>query len=698
MRSDQQEFTVYAKLRRMTPREIAGEVLLRSNRRIRHLLGRLIDRPLSSYISDGDLQRSLRRPISEVSQSVREGRLPHLTPGLADLNRTAETVKGLFPASVEVSRRAAESILNHRITLFEREFDLGSDIDWHSDPNSGIGWPLEHYTRVKIVRGDGSDARVVWELNRFHHLVILGRAYALSADESYAEEFFRQLDSWNEQNPPRFGLNWTTAMEVAIRAVNLIAAFALFRQSPLVTDDRVALMLKMLIAHGRFIRSNLEFSHRTLSNHYLSDLIGLYAIGTTMPDLKEADEWMRFAHVELLNELMLRQVYDDGVNYEGSTAYHRLVTELFTLFILFSEITGLVLPGPCRKRVEAMYDFIRYCRKPDGTSPTIGDSDDGRILKFKDRSALDHSYLMSMGAMLFRNRKFKASDNVDEESLWWFGEKGLRTFEQLHKSDRLPGSKAFSNAQIFIQRKDNFYSIIDCGDHGIGGRGSHAHSDALSLELFAFDRTFLRDPGTFAYTGDPEWRNIFRSTSYHNTVRVDSLDISRIDRNQLFALGENVKPVINRWESNAECDVIEATHYGYATLEAPVTHRRTVTFDKRDFYWKVEDQLTGEGEHLFEFFFNFDAGLKVEIMGDGRVLAESTDDALAIVSLSEHDYEIVEEERWVSPSYGTRVRSSAIIFRLRASTPCENLFLLIPYRRGDEERVEKLVAQERVKR
>jgi len=681
----------------MTQREIAGELLLRSNRRVRHIMGRLIDRSVSSYISDADLHRSLRRPISEVSKSLREGRSPNLTPGLADLNRTAETVKRLFPQSIEESRRAAEAILEHRITIFEKEFDLGPNIDWRVDPVTGIGWPLEHYTRVKIVRGDGSDARIVWELNRLHHLVILGRAYALNGDESYAEEFFKQLDSWNEQNPPRFGLNWTTAMEVAIRSINLIAAFELFRQSPLLTDDRVAMALKMLLAHGRFIRSNLEFSHRTLSNHYLSDLIGLYAIGTTMPDLKEADEWIRFAHVELLNELVCRQVYDDGVSYEGSTAYHRLVTELYTFFILFSETTGLVLPVHCRKRVEAMYDFIRYCQKPDETSPAIGDSDDGRMMKFRDRSALDHSYLMSMGAMMFRNRKFKTSDIVDEESLWWFGEKGLRTFEHLHKSGHLTGSKAFRNAQIFIQRKDDFYSIIDCGDHGINGRGSHAHSDALSFELFAFDRTFLRDPGTFAYTGNPEWRNIFRSTSYHNTVRVDGMDISRIDHNQLFALGENVKPGINHWESNAEHDVLDATHSGYATLKRPVTHRRKITFDKRDLYWKVEDLFTGEGEHLFEFFLNFDAGLNVEI-ADRQIIAVSDDSALAIVALSDSEFEIVEEERWVSPSYGTRVRSSAIIFRLRATVPCENTLLLIPYRRSDEERIEKLVAQEQVKK
>jgi hypothetical protein len=696
--SKAEKITLYKKLRKMTPQEIAGEIFLRSNRRVRHMLSRMIDNSTSSYISDGDLDRALTKPISEVTLSIREGRLPNLTPGLADLNRIAENIKRLFPDAIDDARRAADSIRNHRITLFEKVFDFGPDIDWHTDPMTGVRWPLEHYTVMQIVRGITSDARVVWELNRMHHLVMLGRAYALTGDEIYTEEFFEQIDSWNRQNPPRFGLNWTTAMEVAIRAINLIAAFEMFRHSPLVTDDRIVLILKMLLAHGRFIRSNLEYSHRVLSNHYLSDLIGLFAIGTAMPALKESDEWKRFAHSQLFTELMTRQVYEDGVSYEGSTGYHRLVTELFTLFLVLSEANEFVSPEGERDRVQAMYDFMRHYLKPDATAPAIGDSDDGRLIKFKDRQSQDHSYMMSMGAILFQNRKFKWSDQIDEEALWWFGEKGLKRFESLQTCDREPGSKAFRNAQIFIQRKENFYSIIDCGDHGINGRGSHAHSDALSIEVFAFDRTFLRDPGTFAYTGSADWRNIFRSTAYHNTVRVDEIDISRIDQRQLFALGENVKPKINLWESNAERDVLDASHSGYATLDKPVTHRRVVTFDKRDLYWKIEDSFTGEGDHLFEFFFNFDAGLEVSISDDKRAVAASHDSALAVVVLSDRQLDIAEEERWVSPSYGTRVRSSAIIFRIRASIPCENALLLIPYKLGDEERIEKLVEQERMKR
>src|SRR5205085_8175153 len=114
---------------------------------------------------------------------------------------------------------------------------------------------------MPVAQGKSSDVRAVWELNRLHHLVTLGRAYALSNDERYTTGFIHQLTSWCEANPPNFGINWLVAMEAGIRAVNMIAALDLFRASPMLTDVVIELILKMLLAHGRFIRANLEFSH-----------------------------------------------------------------------------------------------------------------------------------------------------------------------------------------------------------------------------------------------------------------------------------------------------------------------------------------------------------------------------------------------------------------------------------------------------
>lgn len=686
---------VREKLKGMTPRDVAAESLLRARRQASRAIRRASDDPFATYISDEQLGRSLgNEPPARVAASVRERREFRLTPGLADLARTVETVKQFFPGSIDEAAREADAIVQRQVTIFGQVYALGPKIDWHADPRTGVRWPLEHFTRTLLRRGNGSDVRMVWELNRLHHLAALGRAYALTDDERYAEEFLIQIASWYEENPPRFGVNWTVAMEVAIRAVNIVAAFEMFRASPHMTDEAVELILKMLLAHGRFIRSNLEFSHRGTSNHYLSNLIGLFVIGMTVPELGESGAWVKLSTPRLLKE-MDRQVLADGVDYEGSTGYHRLVLEIYALFFSLSHANGLEIPGRYWERLEAMFDFVRAYVKPDRTAPIIGDSDDGRLIRFKERPASDHSYLNSVAAVLLESEEFKQSSRMDEEALWWFGEDGREAFESLPASESGPSSQAFPQAQIFIQRTDSIYAIIDCGDHGARGYGSHAHSDALSFEAFCMGRTFLRDPGTFVYTASSRWRNLFRSTAYHNTVQIDGEDISRVTEGQLFALGPNVRPRVNRWECTPERDTLDADHDSYTRLPRPVVHRRIIMLDKREGYWAVEDIFTGEGPHQFEFFFNFDAGLDVRVESGNRVIAHDETVALAIVPASANAFETKITSRWVSPGYGTRMRSSGIIYRLHTDVPFENVMLLIPYKLGDEERVERLIGAEK---
>ncbi|HKP88299.1 MAG TPA: alginate lyase family protein, partial [Blastocatellia bacterium] len=380
----------------------------------------------------------------------------------------------------------------------------------------------------------------------------------------------------------------------------------------------------------------------------------------------------------------------DGADYESSIAYHRYALEIFALFFSMSTSSGIELPGRYWERLEAMFDFTRGYLKPDGRAPLIGDSDDGRLIKFKQRPPTDHSYLMSIGAVLVENETFKQSSRIDEEAIWWFGEEGREAFESLPVSEDESRSRAFRDSQIFVQREGELYAIIDCGDHGLQGRGSHAHSDALSIEVFAYGRTFLRDPGTFVYTASNRWRNVFRSTAYHNTVRVDGKEISPIDESQLFALGPNVSPRVNRWESDGERDVLDAEHHAYLRLSQPVTHRRIITFDKREGFWIIEDLFEGEGAHQIEFFFNFDSGLEVKIEGDNRAVVRDEHAALQIIPASENTFETKITSRWVSPSYGTRLASSGIMYRLYANVPFKNVFLIVPYRAGEEEKVKRI--------
>ena len=349
------------------------------------------------------------------------------------------SLKGVLAQSEEVIKDA-EEVCDHNFDLLgsgKRNVNTQSGkIDWHRDFKSGERWnPQVFYTDTAIVKGNGSDIKVPWELSRFQHLPTLGKAYWLTGNEKYAREFVDEIDDWIESNPPLYGVNWTNTMEIAIRAVNWIWGYYFFKDSQEVSDEFLLKFLKSLFIHGRHIIGNLERSLRGInSNHYLSDIVGLVYLGVTFPEFKEARKWREFGIKELVNE-MKKQVYLDGVNYEGSISYHRLVAELFLSTTLLCLKNGITFPQWYMNRLEKMIVFVMYYTKPDGTAPQIGDNDDGRLhilANYGTWNRLDHRYLLSIGVVLFKRRDFKeAAGEFHEEAFWLLGEEGLDTFDML---------------------------------------------------------------------------------------------------------------------------------------------------------------------------------------------------------------------------------------------------------------------------
>ena len=255
---------------------------------------------------------------------------PRFFPGFADPKQTADLQRQLFPAeTARLIARADRIVDEHCWPLlgFGEKCFGKVEIQWNRDPLSGFDWPLDYHADIALIRNDGSDARVVWELNRLSHLVTLGRAYADTNDERFSQEFLRQLELWRTQNPVGRGVNWNCAMEVALRAMNLLAAFTFFLRSPHTDEFALKEQLQMFDQHGAHIQRNLEFSHIATSNHYLCDVAGLLWLGVMLPELAAASEWRDFGLRELLAE-MNKQILPDGADWEASTGYHRLKAEL----------------------------------------------------------------------------------------------------------------------------------------------------------------------------------------------------------------------------------------------------------------------------------------------------------------------------------------------------------------------------------
>ncbi|HEX2208438.1 MAG TPA: heparinase II/III family protein, partial [Longimicrobium sp.] len=299
-------------------------------------------------------------------------------------------------------------------------------IDWHLDFKSGHRWSeAAWHGRIRYGHLPGVDVKVPWELARMQHLPQLAWAYALARAgepgfrpaEAYVREFRGQVLDFIATNPPRFGVNWTTAMDVGIRAANWVVAYDLFRAAGAELDAPFrAELARSVHAHAAYLIRHLEWHAGTRGNHYLADVAGLLFCAAYLPRTAQTDAWLAFAVQEIIGETE-HQFTPDGACFEASTAYHRLSAEM----VVYS--TALVLglrddkraalaeydaarhrvrpplrrgPMPMHplpggtgtspfppahvERVQRMAEFTRDVTKPSGAIHQVGDNDSGRFL------------------------------------------------------------------------------------------------------------------------------------------------------------------------------------------------------------------------------------------------------------------------------------------------------------------------------
>src|SRR5208282_2413497 len=207
--------------------------------------------------------------------------------------------------------------------------DIGFPPRWNRDFVSGFEWEERPAAQLQpVVRHNGSDVKVPWELSRLQFLPVLAKAHLLSRDDKYREAARVLLLDWLKRNPVGVGVNWTLAMESALRGMSL--CFMLSLLQPLRPEERGwgRAVIRSIWEHLLYTEASLEFSHVVRSNHYLSNIVALLCMATFLegPDL----ERRRASYQHQVQEEIFRQVYEDGVDYEASLGYHVLVLQMFT--------------------------------------------------------------------------------------------------------------------------------------------------------------------------------------------------------------------------------------------------------------------------------------------------------------------------------------------------------------------------------
>ena len=479
---------------------------------------------------------------------------------------------------------------------------------WSKDFNTGYVWSKHYYRNMRVVPDNGSDVKIPWELSRFQFLPVIGKAFLLTNNDKYAQFAIKLIENWVESNPFLHGINWTCSMEVALRACNWFWACWFFKESKHWTPVFNRRLWIALWLHGKYIEKNLEDRGRYSNNHYLANIVGLLFLGIMCQQFPETQRWKNFGIQELIR-CMQEQVYSDGVGFENSTGYQRLVLEMIGFSAILCKKNQIELPNKFWTRLEKMFEFVASSIRPDGQTPHFGDSDDGRFFIFDNFSnwgRWDHRYLMKIGATLFNRSDFKAlSDQNSEEAFFLLGQEGKEIFDGLLLETYTPKSTHFPEGGICFLKNDHFYVAINAANAGVNGKGPHKHNDALHFDLSVNKDPVFLDSGTFCYSGNKLARNQFRSTSAHTTLMIDGIEQNDL-YGGLWGLKKNqTKVKVNRWKSNSNFDLFDIEHDGYTRLVKPVIHRRIFLLNKKDNQLFIIDKLIGQGTHKVDMFFHF---------------------------------------------------------------------------------------------
>lgn len=636
----------------------------------------LMTRP--SFASD--LRRAHKTFADWHPDAIAQSRL-YSSAAMASLDSYA----GDNPARIARCVRDAEMILGHQFDLLGsgpyiprcpyRVTEPGGyqPINWALDPVRNLSFPEGFdYKEWNLFRDrpEDADVKFPWELARCQHFLTLAQAWRVTGEARFAQEILDQIRDFHEKNPPGIGVNWTCTMDVGIRAANWAIALDLINNCEDIAEEDLFDAYCHLFDHGSFIRSNLENTYETTSNHYLSNVVGLHFIGAFFRDLPSGAEWISFSSKSVEHEIDV-QVLPDGADFESSIPYHRLVIELFLGSYRLSQHLGTPFSEHFAKRLSDMVNYLTGVLLPNGEMPIFGDADDGRLMIATDYAGWnrkDPRHLLAPASLALGNNDWRllTPESGAWEAIWWGFDISAYTPGQM-----LPGEnvKLYPDAGAAVSRsgpKHGRYLLVTNSIVGTVGFGNHKHNEQLSFEYHDAGVPLIVDPGSWVYTSDFEGRNLHRSTAYHNTIMIDEVEQNEFNPEWLFRMFEKANPEHLEFGRKGDAVVYEGLHHGYETqLDEPVLHKRHFEHDLATGALRIVDTLTGAGRHQLMWSFHLHPDVVAELDRNARLLILRVSDRVWTLSWEEAGYDAKLEDSWFSPSYG--VRQPTKVLRLNKS-------------------------------
>ena len=627
-------------------------------------------------MSPAEVAWRVRDQVLKVAWSRRQVRREQIIEGAPPPPGERRFTSILPPdTAARVPEEAKEAVLRSADRLLQGEWEvLGvvrTDLvqpDWFCDPVTGCrsvpdryAFRIDHRSEEQI-----GNVKQVWEISRLQHLTLLATAWSLTREEQYVCRVADHLRSWWRENPFLSGVHWTNGIELGIRLISLVWIRRLLDDWPGVADlfEHNALALQQIRWHQQYLAA-FRSRGSSANNHVIAEAAGQLVASCAFPWFPESERWRRTS-ARLLEQELIQNTFPSGIGREFASDYQCFVAELGFIAAVEADVSGHPLSSRVWERLCATADSAAALVDARLRSPRQGDSDEGRGLLLDAPPSNHWPSMLALADALVGRLDWWPQLSADAGSSIVGALASVRRHIEGRPAQR---PSRFADAGTTLLRTNGANEIwcrCDGGAHGYLSIAAHAHADALSVEVRYAGVDILADPGTYCYHGEPEWRSYFRSTLAHNTVELGG-------RNQSSDGGPFM------WVRQAtahEIEVIDdgdiarwtAEHDGYALLDPPALHRRSVLLDRASRSIDIIDEIEG-GRHDVRLAFHFGPEVQVKLQESCALLIWSTASTQEEARLelppglqwSLHRGEIEPILGWYSPGLGRRVPAFSLI-------------------------------------
>lgn len=345
-----------------------------------------------------------------------------------------------------LNRFSLEELLSGTVTLLHESGRPGGT-DWKEDSKSHL-WNFN--------------------LHYLEFLIPLAAAWRRSREQTYYECFRRYVRRWILDNRKGSGDGWHP-YTISLRLTNLWICMDGFGEVLEADEEFLQELQNSMYAQYCHLQKKLEL--HLLGNHYFENLKAVL-LGSLY--FQEADVYKEYK--KKLEQEIREQILPDGVHYERSMMYHKIILEGLLRTARAMEAFGKTVKPPLIKVFQKMADAAYSLEEGMGQTPLFNDSGD--------------NVARPVGGLLRALGK-------------WFG---IVPEEQT----------TFASAGYYCLKDEKKKLVFDAGEIAPDYMPGHGHCDGLSFELAWMGRPLFVNGGTGQYQG--ELRSYFRSTMAHNTV------------------------------------------------------------------------------------------------------------------------------------------------------------------------------------